>query len=95
MTAQRRRLLTIIAQDPSIRVNGHILRAIVPVPYDATEPAFAASIAAHTSGQMPAVLSLANCSLASDTRLSVPTLFGSTPHLTTPVTRRCSIRRLT
>ena len=38
MTAQRRRLLTIIAQDPSIRVNGRILRAIVPVPYDATEP---------------------------------------------------------
>ena len=38
MTAQRRRLLTIIAQDPSIRLNGRILRAIVPVPYDATEP---------------------------------------------------------
>jgi hypothetical protein len=38
MTAQRRRLLTIIAQDPSIKVNGRILRAIVPVPFDATEP---------------------------------------------------------
>ena len=38
MTAQRRRMLTIVAQDPSVRINGRILRAVVPVPFDATEP---------------------------------------------------------
>src|SRR6185295_12795653 len=35
-------------------------------PYDGTNPALAARIASHASGQTPAVLSLANCSFGSD-----------------------------